>query len=77
MLEYSDNYINMVESGGGGAKLDGAVLRITLPTECITDGERGFWGDVMPIEFHFSTTSSGYQFVRSFSNEERAVARNQ
>jgi hypothetical protein len=76
-LQYPNHYLEMLEGGGGKANfnLETAVLRINLPTECISDGEPR-WGGTMPIEFCFTKTSSGgFIFAGSFSNEE--ISRNQ
>ena len=79
-LSHQIHYIDMIERGGGKTTFDsdGGIVRIMLPTECFTDGENAFWGDTLPIEFHFTKTESGgYTFERSFSNESRAEFRNQ
>jgi hypothetical protein len=78
-IENPHYYASLFDLGGGKAEFDSSsgIVHITLPAECVTDGEQSLWGDTLPVEFYFSKTASDkYIFTRSLSNEERAAVRN-
>lgn len=74
-LENQDNYINMIERGGGKARFAGTIIEINLPDACVTDGSWEFWGDDIPLEFHFEKLGDEFRFSKCMSNKERAAFR--